>query len=304
MKIKGLTIPLLCSIAVLIVCSGCDRGREKPSYSTVDFDSPKDRVELHSAEDAVEYFRKTISREQNRACNCVSPVFLQTMPPDMAEIKPEDRKQLFISILLPVIARENLRIASERKKILALKEKVDRHKRLFWHEQAFLNRMCTAYGVKNRNFDKLLKRVDIIPLSLALAQAIVESGWGTSRFAVQGNSLYGVHRPPETKKKYILSKSGKIKVASYDSIGASTRHYLQLLNSVSAYDGLRTRRLRMRANKRTVSGMLLAETLSGYSEIGNKYVDTLAGVIRTYRLEDLNTVQFREDQKAVELAIN
>ena len=60
----------------------------------VDFDSPKDRVELHSAEDAVEYFRKTISREQNRACNCVSPVFLQTMPPDMAEIKPEDRKQL------------------------------------------------------------------------------------------------------------------------------------------------------------------------------------------------------------------
>jgi len=305
MNIKDIIIPLLCSFVMLLGCSGCDTGSDKLPERLSAYDSPKYQVDLHSAGEAAEYFTSAvISLKQSRTCHCVSPVFVKNLPDDIAKMESTARKQLFISIMLPVIARENLRIQHERQRIITLKEKIKRYKRLFWHEQAFLNRMCAIYGVKNRNFDKLLKRVDVIPTSLALAQAIIESGWGTSRFALQGNSLYGVHWPPNSKKKYLTSKIGKIKVAAYDSIGASTRHYLQLLNSASAYDGLRTRRLRMTKTDQSVSGTQLAAALSGYSEIGKKYVEALERVINTYQLEELNTVQFRENQGTVFLSFN
>lgn len=305
MKVRKIAVMLLYSLTVLLVCSGCDNGSGKRLDSVTTFDRPKYHVELVNAEEAVEYFNTyAASLAKTRDCKCISPAFLKTLPPDIGTVELEAKKELFIAIMLPVIVRENLRIRYERERILELKDKIGRYQRLLWHEKAFLNKMRAKYGVKNRDFDKLLKRADEIPVSLALSQAIIESGWGTSRFALEGNSLYGVHRPANTRKKYIVSRSGNVKVASYDSIAASTRHYLQLLNSAAAYDGLRTRRLRMKKAKQPVSGTVLAGSLAGYSELGKNYVDVLTGVIRTYRLEELDGVRFRDDQHPAAISFN
>jgi Bax protein len=302
---KELMAAVVCIVGVLSLFTGCNGDSGNRIKSMAAYDSPKYRIELHGAEDAAEYFSsRATTIEQSRSCSCVSPFFVQILPDDMAVMEAEAKKQLFLSIMLPVIVRENLRIELEREKIVALQKKSASYKRLFWREQAFLNRICAEYGVKTRNFEKLLKRVDVIPESLVLAQAIIESGWGTSRFALQGNALYGVHWPPKSKKKYMVSRVGRIRIAVYDSIGASTRYYMQLLNSGAVYDGLRTRRLRLRKNGRAVSGMKLTASLSNYSELGRNYGEVLDSVITTYRLEKLNAVQFREDQRAVALSFN
>lgn len=301
MKQKGWEAGWWLGIVLVFTVCGCEVGKNNKE---ADIGSPDYHLELNGAAAAEEYFRQNATpidrcREDKR----VSPLFVKALPADMPQLDAEAKKQLFISIMLPLITRENERIQLERNKLLALKQKKEKHSRLYWREQAFLHLLKAEYGVKSDDIDMLLKRVDVIPVSLALAQAIIESGWGTSRFALQGNALFGVHRSAKSNGKYILSKIGRIRVAAYDSIGESTHHYLQLLNSASVYDGLRTRRYMMKNSGEAVSGVQLAATLAGYSEIGLKYVQTLQQVISAYGLEDLDDVKFRDDQVPLQLNI-
>ena len=144
-------------------------------------------------------------------------------------------------------------------------------------------------------FAELLTRVDIVPPSLSLAQAASESGWGTSRFAAQGNSLFGQWtwgkglKPAEQR----TSELGDYRVAAFDSTAQAAYAYALNLNTAPAYRDLRLKRADLRRQNLRISGTILADTLGNYSERGQAYVEDLKALIRENRLDDTDDAYLR-----------
>ena len=136
--------------------------------------------------------------------------------------------------------------------------------------------------VDNSKLDELLQRVDIIPPSLALAQGAMESGWGTSRFAIQGNSLFGQwdFSGNGIKPGKQRSELGNYTIAAYDNPQASIDAYMFNLNTHRAYKRLRENRAELRNKNKQLSGWELAKTLDKYSERGNVYIKDLHNIMR------------------------
>ena len=138
-------------------------------------------------------------------------------------------------------------------------------------------------------------RVDVVPPSLSVAQAASESGWGTSRFAAEGNSLFGQWtwgkglKPAEQR----TSKLGDYRVAAFDSTAQAAYSYALNLNTAPAYRDLRLKRVALRRQNLRISGTVLADTLRNYSERGQAYVDDLKALIRENRLDDADDAYLR-----------
>jgi len=170
-------------------------------------------------------------------------------------------------------------------------------------DQAWLTKLAVKYKVLEPTgerlgsdaFAELLMRVDVIPPSLALAQAASESGWGTSRFAAQGNSLFGEWtwgkglRPAEQR----TSQLGDYRIAAFDSTAEAAYSYALNLNTGRAYRDLRLKRADLRRQGLRISGTILAETLRTYSERGQAYVDDLKALIRQNRLDGADDAYLR-----------
>ena len=139
-------------------------------------------------------------------------------------------------------------------------------------------------------------RVDAVPASLALAQAASESGWGTSRFASLGNSLFGQWtwgkglKPAEQR----AGTHGDHRIAAFDTTGEAAYAYALNLNTQGAYRDLRLKRADLRRHNQRISGSVLAETLLKYSERGQAYVDDLKALIRQNRLDDADDAYLRD----------
>ena len=135
--------------------------------------------------------------------------------------------------------------------------------------------------------DKLLRRVDTLPPSLVLAQAAEESGWGTSRFAVEGNALFGMWTWSGKGVTPLQQRSnlGNYKIASYETPLQSVIAYMHNLNTHQAYSTLRARRAELRKAGTKVTGWELANTLTKYSERGQEYVDSLHSLMKVNRLQ-------------------
>jgi uncharacterized FlgJ-related protein len=145
--------------------------------------------------------------------------------------------------------------------------------------------------------DELWNKVDIVPVSLALAQAAEESGWGTSRFAILGNAVYGQWSwgqnaiRPEFQRKGL----GNYGVASFESLQQSVCAYMLNLNSHPAYEGLRSKREELRGKGEKISGTILAEQLSKYSERGESYVKTLKSLMEYNSLNPTDDAYLSDD---------
>jgi Bax protein len=214
------------------------------------------------------------------------------------------KKQLFFRLLAPLALHSNEFILKDRERLLALQESsVIDGKDAEWFK-ALANR----YGVIDKSADKLsadtrvelLKRVDIVPVSLAMAQAAEESGWGTSRFADQGNAIFGQWTWGEHG---ILPKEqraglGNYKIAAFDSPLGSIQSYMHNLNTNQAYKDLREIRSAKREAGEAVSGRDLAEALTSYSERGEEYVKSLHAIMRVNKLAPADTA-FLKDGPAV-----
>ncbi|RMF16015.1 MAG: hypothetical protein D6758_08720 [Gammaproteobacteria bacterium] len=199
-----------------------------------------------------------------------------------------ERKRAFINFLLPLIDQANQNILAERREFLELKAKST----LTPVERERLHALARKYRVlfepENPAFwEELLERVDTLPPSLILAQAAIESAWGTSRFAIQGNNLFGMwcFSPGCGLKPLAREDDKSHEVRCYDSVLASIEDYLLNLNRHSRYAALRDQRKELRAANQPLSGLSLVQGLHGYSETGGTYIDTVASVIRHNRLE-------------------
>ena len=212
------------------------------------------------------------------------------------------KKELFYRAIVPMVLLSNELIMAERQELLAISEKLTKNKTLSTWEQERLQAIAQQYGLQDvtppeKQIATLLERVDAIPPSLALGQTAYESGYGTSRFAVEGNAFFGqwTYSGGGMKPKEHRASKGNYGVAAYDWPFDSVRSYMQNLNTHRAYQKLRDKRASFRKQGKAVTGPALAETLDKYSERGMEYVKTLKSIIRVNGLEVADKASLRDE---------
>ncbi len=212
------------------------------------------------------------------------------------------KKQAFITTLLPYIEEENRRLAVLRRQVAILLDKLDSNAVLSADEQKQLSRLANEYRIdgdpltQHKARTELMRKIDIIPASLALAQAANESAWGESRFAREANNLFGIWTYDESKglKPLRREEGKKHLVRIFDDFGDSVRYYMHTLNSHPAYVELRRIRQQLRDANRGVDGHQMAAGLEKYSAKGKAYIELIQGLIE----QNARALPVTRDQRA------
>ena len=221
-----------------------------------------------------------------RAGQKVKPIYLTKLPRDIKSLgDTKQKRELFIKIVLPLILDENNKITEDRKKLFKILGKNFNTV----GERVWLKRRFKEYKIEDKDLSKLKMRMDIVPVSIAIAQAANESGWGTSRFALEGNALFGQW----TWSKKGLSPKKKDpnqthKVLQFQILKASVRAYKNNLNTHNAYKEFREVRAQLRQEEEIIDGLKLAKYLKNYAAIGEKYVAILEDIIKKNSLTDFD----------------
>jgi len=221
-----------------------------------------------------------------RAGQKVKPIYLTKLPKDLKYLGDTKKKrELFIKIVLPLILSENEKIQDNREKLFKILSKNFNT----MGERVWLKRRFKEYKVDDGDLAKLKMRMDTIPVSIGLAQAANESGWGTSRFALEGNALFGQWT---WSKKGISPKNkdpdASHKVLQFQVLKASVRAYKNNLNTHNAYKEFREVRAQLRQEGKLIIGLDLTKYLKNYAAIGEKYVTILEGIIENNSLTDFD----------------
>ena len=213
---------------------------------------------------------------------------LTKLPKELKNIEsPKKRKKLFIKIVLPLIIEENLKIRFDRKKLFQILNKSNTST----IDKAWLELKFKQYGINNNDLTKLKIRMDEIPVSLAIAQAAKETGWGSSRFAQEGNALFGQWTwSGEGIKPLEVEKGQKHKVAKFKILKASVRAYQRNLNTHSSYKEFRIERAIQRDNDEKLDSLKLVNFLEKYAETGKEYTEVLKKIINQNSLTDFDDV--------------
>ena len=205
------------------------------------------------------------------------------------------KKDVFFRLMAPLVLVSNERILLERSVVKSEALSSER-----------LNVIAVKYRVLNESTEvmteslrlALLEKVDIMPPSLALAQAAEESGWATSRFTEEGNAFFGQWdfsgkgMVPARQRKEL----GNYGLARFDSPLASVEGYMYNINITAAYKKLRTLRALLRSNNEKITGLALVVTLDKYSERGQAYIDSITGIIKYNRLQDVDDAYLSGDK--------
>ena len=252
-------------------------------------DLPSDAVRL-SASTIEQLFKETdYNLKDVRKTKLVKPVKLSLLPNEIKMIEStKKRKNLFIQIILPLVLEENNRIKLNRKKLFSILNKNHNSNA----EKKWLNEKFKQYGVLNKDLSTLKVRMDTIPASLAIAQAAKETGWGTSRFALEGNALFGQWTwSGEGIKPANADDNATHKVMKFKILKSSVRAYQRNLNTHSGYKEFRMARAELRDNGRTLDGLILANYLNRYAETGKEYVKIIKQIIKQNNLTDFDDVK-------------
>lgn len=230
----------------------------------------------------------------------VPRLYITNIPPrwrdkTYKELDVVTKKWVFFQLLGPLVLLSNELIQADRNRVMLVIKALRSGDAVSSKDQTFLRETATAYKVikDDADFtdrarqDKLLRRVDTLPPSLVLAQAAEESGWGTSRFATEGNALFGLWTWNGTGITPLEQRSelGNYKIASYETLLDSIIAYMHNLNTHQAYKGLRKRRAELRKTGTKVTGWELAKTLTKYSERGQAYVDSIHSLMNVNQLK-------------------
>ena len=216
----------------------------------------------------------------------VKPVALTLLPNEIKMIEnTTKRKEFFIQIVLPLILKENNNIRIDRKRLFSVINKNNNTKL----EKKWLEKKYKQYGIPSKDLSVLKIRMDEIPVSLALAQAAKETGWGTSRFAQEGNALFGQWTwSGEGLQPKDADKNKGHKVMKFNVLQASVRAYQRNLNTHSSYKEFRKERAKLRDKKMPLDSLLLSEFLDQYAQTGNQYVEVLQKIIKQNNLKDFD----------------
>ena len=243
-----------------------------------------------SAQEIEKLFRETDYNLINvRKTKLVQPFPIAHLPEEMKVIQgTKKKKNLFIKIILPLILEENNKVKLNRKKLFAILNKSNNSAA----EKRWLNQKFKQYGVLNKDLLTLKIRMDIVPVSLALAQAAKETGWGKSRFALEGNALFGQWTwSGEGIKPAGADADSTHKVMKFKVLKTSVKAYLRNLNTHSSYKRFRLIRAVLRDNEKSLDSLILANYLDKYAETGEKYIIILKKIIKQNNLKDFDDVK-------------
>jgi len=249
-------------------------------------DLPNDYVRL-SASTINQLFKDTeYNLEEVRKTKLVKPISLSLLPREMQKIENTIiRKKLFIQIILPLVIKENNNIKLDRLKLFSIINKSNNTNL----EKKWLKRKFKQYGVPNNDLSSLKVRMDEIPVSMAIAQAAKETGWGTSRFAQEGNALFGQWTwSGEGIKPAAADNNSTHKVMKFKILQASVKAYHRNLNTHSSYKEFRIARAELRGENKKLDSLMLSNHLDKYAETGKEYVKILQQIIKQNQLTDFD----------------
>ena len=236
-----------------------------------------------------------------RNTKLVKPVDIGLLPNEIKNIgNTKKRKDMFIKIVLPLIVKENNKIRIDRKRLFNILNKNSNSD----IEKKWLEKKYKQYGVRRNDLSSLKIRMDEIPVSLAIAQAAKETGWGTSRFALKGNALFGQWTwSGEGLKPKDAEKGKDHKVMKFHSLQLSVRAYLRNLNTHSSYKNLRRARTDLRNKNKPLDSLILSKYLDKYAETGSQYIEVLQKIIEQNNLKDFDEARLLPSSKDLESLI-
>ena len=236
-----------------------------------------------------------------RNTKLVKPIDIGLLPNEIKNISnTKKRKEMFIKIVLPLILKENNKIRIDRKRLFTILNKNSNTD----IEKKWLEKKYKQYGVRRNDLSTLKIRMDEIPVSLAIAQAAKETGWGTSRFALKGNALFGQWTWSGEGLKPKNAEEGKEhKVMKFHSLQLSVRAYLRNLNTHSSYKNLRKVRTGLRNQNKSLDSLILSKYLDKYAETGNQYIEVLQKIIEQNNLKDFDEARLLPASKDLESLI-
>ena len=236
-----------------------------------------------------------------RDTKLVKPIDIGLLPNEIKNIEnTKKRKEMFIKIVLPLIVKENNKIRIDRKRLFVILNKNSNTD----IEKKWLEKKYKQYGVRKNDLSTLKIRMDEIPVSLAIAQAAKETGWGTSRFALKGNALFGQWTWSGEGLKPENAEEGKDhKVMKFHSLRLSVRAYLRNLNTHSSYKNLRKARTELRNQNKPLNSLILSKHLDKYAETGSQYIEVLQKIIEQNNLKDFDEARLLPSSKDLESLI-
>lgn len=262
--------------------------------------APRDRQQLQSHFAALSYSLPEAGDKSGME-GAVPRLYLRSLPHDLAEGDSSlDRKQDFLRVMLPLVLAGNEKILADRRRVQKFFRQVQGGGNLYAVNKSWLITLAAEYGIERFNpetgdWNELLRRVDAVPVSLALAQAALESGWGTSRFAQQGNAVFGQW---SWKPGSGIIPAGRDiredhEVRRFAQLSESVNAYLHNLNTHKLYSKFRHGRAAAQERGKNPSGMELAKYLENYSEEGLAYIDDIRGIIESNLLQEMDAARLR-----------
>ena len=265
-------------------------------------DIPSDLVRFN-ASTLDQLFKDTkYSLKEVRKTKLVNPGYsIDLLPKEIKQIEStKKKKEFFIQIVLPLILEENYLIRLDRKRLFVILNKNNNTE----SERKWLKSKFKQYGVANRDFTTLKIRMDEIPVSLAIAQAAKETGWGTSRFALEGNALFGQWTwSGEGIKPASADSDATHKIMKFKILRASVRAYQRNLNTHSSYKEFREARAIQRDNDGKLNSLELVKYLDKYAETGKEYIVVLRQIIEQNSLTDFDGVKLLPSSKKLKKLI-
>ena len=230
----------------------------------------------------------------------IPAIAINSIPEGLNTLDPSRKKSLFFRIMLPLVKSENIRISMQRQYLI----KILRNKQVSESDIKQLKTIADEYNIElkhgdNDSYNELLSRVDIIPTSLVIAQAANESGWGTSRFALQGQALFGewTYNSNSGIKPIAADDNSTHRVRSFPRLIDSVRSYMHNINTSDAYNELRKIRRESRENGIRPTGYDLSAGLLNYSEQGITYINAIRNIILHNNLAILKNIELRKAEK-------
>ena len=228
-----------------------------------------------------------------RDSKLVKPIYFTRLPKDLVSLRStKKKKETFLKILLPLIVAENQKIENDRKYLFKILKQNDKPENKKW-----INKRYRDYKVSNRNVNELIEKMDVIPISIALAQAAKESGWGTSRFALEGNAIFGQWTwKGDGIEPLEKSSDQNHKILKFPLLRASVKAYITNLNTHNGYKDFRKKRSELREQNKPLAGQDLIDELDNYAQTGKEYTKVLRQIIDQNDLDEFETVEI-DDQK-------
>jgi Bax protein len=230
----------------------------------------------------------------------VKPIYFTRLPKDLSEMRSvTKKKETFLQILLPLVVAENESIVKDRKNLLEILKQNQSEKNKKW-----INKKYKKYRVSQKNINELIEKMDIIPVSIALAQAAKESGWGTSRFALEGNAIFGQWTWNGAGIEPLQKAEGtKHKILKFPLLRASVKAYITNLNTHAGYKSFRQKRQELRNQNKGLSGLDLIHELDNYAQTGKEYTKILEKIINQNDLDEFENVMIDDFKKNKQLKL-